>query len=601
MTRLLLALIGLLLFSFSVSGQTATSIQDGAWNNINTWDCGCVPDFNNATITIANNVTVTADVTIDETVITTGGSLTINNGVVVTLNEDFVTSPLTIGAGRTLTVNATLDGSVLIISPVVVDGNIVSSGIISILDPSVMTFSNGSNYTHSHTTGGNIPIATWDPASTVLVNGMSSANPSPPSNLNQSFGNFTWNCASQGTTTGPAVFSLGGQLTSIQGTLTFQSSNAKPIRFNDTGSGFALTIGVDFNNQASPLILASVLSSATTVTVARDFSQSGGSFVFRASNNSDVRFEVGRNFAKTLGAFAGGSGTGISPLSFNGGITQTYTFVGGTGNPNPATLNYEVINNSTLNMGTSFFTGTGSFSLASGSTLGVGATDLLGAIQTGTTNGNIRVGVTRVYSSGSTIVYNGLAAQFMGSGHPSSSGVACQINNSNGVSLAADVTIAGNLTLTSGNLSVLSRTLTLNGNFTPNSNALNVTSSSSISIGGTGAFGTLKTTGSTTINNFTLNRTSSGSVTLGSNLTITGTLTQTLGDITLNAFTLTISGPYVRTNGSINADSGASLIVDGSGTLPAAITFAGAQALNTLTINRASTTFPTNSSLTLTN
>ena len=576
-------------------GQVS-SVQDGDWDDPNTWDCACVPDnFLGQEIIVSNNVTVTADITLNIVHIVSGGLVTINSGIVVTLDEDFSSIPLQVDVGGQIQVNGTLDGSLLIISPINVEGTVISTGSIVIPDLSVCFFNSGSVYTHSHTSQGDIPLATWDPASTVLINGMNAGTPLPPNNLSQTFGNFTWNCPAQGVN---STFNFGGQLNNIQGTLTFQSSNNRPIRFNNNGdAGYTLVIGGDFVNLASPLILTSTSTSATTVTVTRDFTQSGGSFTLRANNNFNSRLEIGRNFSKTAGAFAGGSGSGVSTLSFNGGVTQSYT-LGGT---NPASINYEVINNSTLNMGTSFFIGTGSFTLGSGSALGVGSTDANGAIQTGTTNGNIRVGGTRTYNSGSTIVYNGLAAQFMGNGHPATSGVNTQINNSSGVTLAADVTIGGVLTLSSGNLSVSNRTLTLNGSFTPNANFLNVTSSSSLSIGGTGAFGTLATTGSTTINNFTLNRTSTGSVTLGSNLTIAGTFTQTIGDLTLNGRTFTLSGPYVKTNGSINADAGATFIVDGTGALPTAVTFAGGQALNTLTINRASSTFPTNSSLTLTN
>ncbi len=597
--RILLLFIVFAASSLGLSAQV-NSVQDGDWDDINTWDCGCVPDnFLGQEVIVSNNVTITANITVNIVHIVSGGLVTINAGVLVTLDEDFASVPLQVDAGGQINVNGTLDGNLLIISPVNIDGTVVSTGSISIPDPSVCFFNTGSVYTHSHTTQGDIPLATWDVNSTVLINGMNAGVPLPPNNLNQSFGNFTWNCPAQGINN---TFHFAGQLIDIQNDLTFVTSNNRPIRFNISGTGYTLNIGRDFVNQGSPLILSqSATSGNTLVNISRDYTQSGGSLTFRATNNFDVTMQVGRNFSKTSGAFAGGSGTGsVATLSFGGGVVQNYTLAG----TNPAVVNFAVINNSSLNMGTSFFVGTGTFTLASGSTLSVGSTDPLGAIQTGTTAGNIRVSGLRTYNSGSTIAYNGAAAQFIGTGHPATAGVNCQINNSNGVTLASNVTIGGNLILTSGNLAVSNFTLTLNGNFTPNANFLNVTSASNLSIGGTGAFGTLATTGSTTINNFTLNRTSTGSVTLGVDLTIGGTFTQTIGDVGLNGRTLTISGPYVRTNGSINADAAASVIVDGSGALPAAITFAGvalAPALNTLTINRSGATFPTNSSITLTN
>lgn len=581
------------LSTFSVA--QINSVQNGDWDDPNTWDCACVPDaFSGQPIIVSNNVTITNDIFLNQVQITSIGLVTINVGVTVTLDEDFASTPLQIDLGGLLVVNGILDGSGLIISPVNVEGSITSTGTIDIPDPSVMFFQAGSTYTHSHSTGGNIPIATWDATSNLLVNGMNAVTPSSPTNLNQSFGNFTWNCPAQGLNNS---FHFGGQLTIIQGDLRFINSNNRAIRFNISGAGYTLNIGRDFINEGVALILSQAATSGTTtVVVGRDYSQTGGSLTFRATNNFDVVFEVRRNFSKTVGAFASGSGTGsFSILRFNGGVSQTFiqsgTLIAG--------INYEINNNTILNLGTSFLTGT-NFTLNSG-TIGVGSLDAGGAIQLSTTLGNLRVSGARIFQSGTNINYSGAAAQFIGADHPSTSGVNCIISNSNGVSLAANVTIGGNLILTNGNLSLSNHLLTLNGGFTPNSNFLNVQNTSSISIAGTGGFGTLRTTGSTTINNLTINRVSSGTVTLGTDLTIGGTFVQTQGDIILNGRTFTISGPYSRTNGSFSIDASSTIIIDGAGALPGEIAFSGSQILNTLTINRSSSTVGTSSSFTVTN
>ncbi|MFY7884982.1 MAG: beta strand repeat-containing protein, partial [Dolichospermum sp.] len=103
-------------------------------------------------------------------------------------------------------------------------------------------------------------------------------------------------------------------------------------------------------------------------------------------------------------------------------------------------------------------------------------------------------------------------------------------------------TSIGNLTYTgSGSiLSVNGNTLTLNGTIS-GSGFVRGSSTSAISIGGTGAFGTLnmdQTTDGTTnvLGNFTLNRTTSGTVTLGNKLVVSGVLTPTDGTLTTGGF-----------------------------------------------------------------
>ena len=276
-----------------------------------------------------------------------------------------------------------------------------------------------------------------------------------------------------------------------------------------------------------------------------------------------------------------------------------YTMAG----TNPATINFEVVNNSSLNMGTSFFTGTGSFTLASGSILGVGATDASGAIQLGTAAGNIRVGGSRTYNPGSTIVYNGTASQFIGSGHPPDAGVNTIINNGNGntVALAANATIGGDLTLTTGSLSVGNFSLTLGGNLTPNGRTISTTSSSSLIINGTGPLGIFPfPSGAVSLSNLTVNRTI-GSVTLANDLTVGGVLTLSDGDLVFSNQQLTLNGTLSATGGFLSANNGSTLLIGGSGAL-GTIAFSGSgNTLNTLTLQRSSGTVDLNSNLTISN
>ncbi|MCB0490478.1 MAG: T9SS type A sorting domain-containing protein [Cyclobacteriaceae bacterium] len=525
------------------------------------------------------------------------------------------------------TINVTGAGVTYIGIAISSGGVVNNSGTIGSLNGSKIRFNSGGTYNHNfNSIAGTIPNATWDSNSNCII---LLSGDLPPNGLSgQNFGNFEWNNAQTGD------IDLAGALTSVQGNLILRSNNLVGMTLDGGSTAYNLSIGGSllcyeffelYRGSSTAVITVggslttddptSIFSSylaigsgtgSTTVSVGGDLSlldNSGTGF-------SGIDMSLGNSGSSTI-SLAGnliisnstiltdGFGSGNYELIFNGSNQNVTSELAIDGN-----VDITVSGSSVLSIpagpGDNFLGSNGLFTLQSGTTLRAASSATAGAIQSGTSAGSLRFS-SKQFDAGSTIEYNG-ASQFIGSGHPSISGVNTVINNSSGnTTLASNVTIGGNLTLTSGNISVSAQTLTLNGNFTPGGNSIAVTSSSSLSIGGSGAFGTLVTSGSTTINNFTINRNTTGSVTLGSDLTIGGTLTQTLGDIVLNGRTLTLEGPYVRTNGSFNADAAASLIVSGSGALPAAVTFSGALALNTLAINRASATFPTNSTLTITN
>ena len=112
-----------------------------------------------------------------------------------------------------------------------------------------------------------------------------------------------------------------------------------------------------------------------------------------------------------------------------------------------------------------------------GSRLIVESTHANGAIQPDVTlgvtppaAGNLRIiNAARNFASGSIIEYgrtSTTAGQFIGIGHPTTADVNCIINNSAGVTVAAGavaggVQIGGKLQITSGNLNVTNRDLTI--------------------------------------------------------------------------------------------------------------------------------------------
>lgn len=108
------------------------------------------------------------------------------------------------------------------------------------------------------------------------------------------------------------------------------------------------------------------------------------------------------------------------------------------------------------------------------------------------------------------------------------------------VSMSGSSIITTTLTMTNGSLSIGNNTLTLNGTCSTTNGSITGSSSSNLTIGGTGALGTLNfTSGSEILNNLTMNRTTSGSATFGSILNVQGILDLSNGLINMGTNTLT--------------------------------------------------------------
>lgn len=149
------------------------------------------------------------------------------------------------------------------------------------------------------------------------------------------------------------------------------------------------------------------------------------------------------------------------------------------------------------------------------------------------------------------------------------------------ISGASDKNVSGNpvingiLNLNGRNLAMTNsalQNLTLNGTIT-GSGALK-TGNSRLTIGGTGAFGTINFVAGATslsVNQFNVNRASSGTITLGSDLTALGTSVFQNGKIDLNGKNLTFSGavtfPNTISNGCFIGSGASTLTIGGSGAI----------------------------------
>ena len=620
-----LLLAGLL--GLSVSGfSQVTTVQDGPWNNPATWDCGCVPNFNQDVITLAHRVNIPNgfSVTVDQLefdnsvpfggftgslVVDLGGTLIVNNGVGddIRMLYDFSTTA-TLEVAGTLRLNA---GATIVDD----DYGNLGTGAGPVTSTTYIVKDGG---VHQHVTGTGtspIPAADWQTGSTCRVVAVNGAAPAiDPAIV---FYNFIWDGTGQ-----TAVMNLAGALQNIDGDFTVLGTNNQLLQLATIGSGYTLNIGgnlsiqgnsrfaftstapitVNIGSETTPknFVITStsttanaILVNATataTINVSGDFQKSGASAVNLAAGAAGkTTLNVRGNFVHTTGTLSTGASAGsggFANINFEGtGISNFASTASITGG-----VNYTIPAGKTLDLGTSALTGTGT--LTSNGVLRVGSLDAAGAVQSGSAGGNIRVTGTRTYAPTSSIIYSGAGAQYMGAGHPS--GINTTIANPSGVSLAASVTVA-DLTLAQGNLSVRTNTLTLGGAVVPNANSIVIVAASSLVVNGTGDI-TLPITGSTTLTDFTLNR-GSGSVNtvyLTNHLTTTGTFTQTNGNLDFRGWILTLSGPVNRTAGTLSVNEYTGVLINGSGAIntlafssPAPYTI---PTLNTLRLERAGST-----------
>jgi hypothetical protein len=138
------------------------------------------------------------------------------------------------------------------------------------------------------------------------------------------------------------------------------------------------------------------------------------------------------------------------------------------------------------------------------------------------------------------------------------------INNSQGVSMASNIQVAGTLSLSNGNLNIGSNTLTYDGTNSISRTAgnLNGTSSSNLVLNNTTATTLFMNGSPANLNNLTINN--SNGVTLGQSTTIAGSLTLTSGNLNIGSNTLTLNGAVSRTSGYLSGTSSSNLTLGGS-------------------------------------
>ena len=404
---LLSFLLGMSSYGFGQVLDDYRTAASGNWNNIAVWQryngiawvaAPSAPNSGDGNITIrsTHTVTVTVNVTVDQVVIDAGGQVNVNALLTLTIANGAAVPDMT------------------------VDGTLVNSGTIT--TTGTLAFNSGSAYQHARN-GGTIPIATWNAASTCNITGITGTEVTI--NLNQTFGNFIWNCPAQ--TVNPNTLN-GMNGISIAGNFNLISTGTGSIRLGSATSR-SFTISGNFNISGGTYNLSTGIGTGT-IYIEGNFTMSGGTI---------TETSTGR------GAFV-----------FNGTINQNFIKTGGTISNN---IDFTVNSGSNFDMGTNVLNGsTGSFTLSSGATLTTANNQ--GISTSPTLSGCIQVTGSRNFNTGANYVYNGTVAQITGTGLPGTVNN-LTVNNSAGITLTGSVTASNFLTMTQGNITTGINILTL--------------------------------------------------------------------------------------------------------------------------------------------
>ncbi len=520
------------------------SAGSGNWNAVGTWQVesnstwvppAATPTSANGAIIIrtGHTVTVTAAVSVDQTVVEGGGQITLNSGVNLTIAN---------GTGTDLDIFGTVEilgnfyGSTG--TTVIQSGGVMRNAGTIYSSAASLSLAAGGTYRHVRN-GGAIPTATWDAASTCEITGVTSTLPTA-TGFTQSFGHLAWNCPSQ-----TAGLNLNGNLKTINGDFHMVSTGSGSLWLvNYTASALVLNVAGHYIQSGGYLIFyygsSTGYAGSMTMNVSGGFTLSSGLFNLSDSDRPGT-LNVAGDFTHTGGTITERYNS-YGTVNFNGSDSQAFT----SGGINSNIIHYAVSSGATVLLGTQLLGNgsSGTFTLNAGATLIIGDA---GGITTSGASGNIRVTGTRTYNTNANYVYDGTVAQDSGNGLTGANNLT--ITNSAGVSLSGSVTVSDTLALASGNLSIGANTLTLNGAIDQTAGGLTGGASANIVMNGSGAATTLPTV---ELNNLTVNR--GNGITLGGAVSVGGALTLTSGEITeADELTPGNGATIFRATGSLDA------------------------------------------------
>lgn len=247
-----------------------------------------------------------------------------------------------------------------------------------------------------------------------------------------------------------------------------------------------------------------------------------------------------------------------------------------------------------LNTGTTgriYFNSTGTSTAASSSAINIAGNFSVSGVSRVfmTTTGNVEVYVTKDFSFNTSTANNSGSVAGSGTGLLQVTGNTSMAgssswNFSSGANGNGTIKMLGNLTC--GITATESGTGSSQGNFT---------------FSGVSGQQSFDPTGATFTNNVNVTVNNASGVNLAADLVLSGGLNLTNGALSLPGISLTLNGAVSQTSGSIASPANSTLIIGGSGTLPANLTIGAGSTFDTFEMNRSATTLTTNSTFTVTN
>ena len=546
------------------------------------------------TIRTGNNWTWTAG-TVDpgtSTLYFTGGTITGSH----TLNAVDFRATTSIAAGTTLTVagSTTLTaGSLNGTGTLAAQGNVAQAlGYGGGTATLALTGSGAQTVTGASTTAsGNLPLLVINkPSGTLTLAGTIRTG-----------NNWTWTAGTVDPGTSIVVFA-GGTVTGNQ------TLNTIDLRVNTTiAAGTTLTVTGLTTLTAGSLIGPGTIAAQGDVTQVLGYGGGSGTLAITGPGSQTV---TGFSTAASgnLPLFVINKPAGTLTLAGTIRTGNSWTYIAGTVDPGSssvvfaANLTVTAAGMSFYNVTTTAGTTTLGAAMAVGNDLtvsgGTFTTSVSGhALSVGrnvTVTGTLRENASAISIKGdvttngtvvpgtSTVTLNGSTGQSI-AGTAATPAFNLVVDDPGGVTMAANLTVTGTLTLTNGQLNVATRLLTISNPLSGTITNLVAGSASSIAVTGAAAGVALPGTISQ-LNNLTLNNASGLAV--SSDLTIDGTLTLTSGPVTAGANTIVIApgATVVRTGGRVagalqkhvSAGSGVALafeIGDATRYTPVSVTF----------------------------
>ena len=534
-------------------GPTANkfTVGNGNWNSGSVWNGGTVPASGD-NIVIQNNVTLNSlNITV--------GTLTINAGSTFTLNSQsvlWINNPASISGTIILNSGTTANNTWII---PLGDFTINSGGTFTATGANIrFDFAGTVNQTFTNNGTLTTPLADLSTENQVSLS-LAGSNPFVSSRVN----------LFDGTMLNSNLLTIGNSLTDVfiqRGV----NANTAPAGTFDQKPNF---------NAGSHLIYMIYDYSTTPITAGIEFPSTGTVSIFQLYDaptvilNSDITVSndltfFGTNPVKFTGTFdlggktltlgatftrTGSTGTlkggGNSSIISNGITATTLPTVTNGGlfnltvnNTGGITLNGGIAVSSSLNLlaGTLTNSAFNNITMSAGSMI-VRSAGRISIVPAGTSY-DVKYTNSNTITSGPELQNNSVIRDL-------------NINGTNNVTLNGNSTVNRDIILNSGNLSISSFTLSLNGGSNIVSGTLTGGATSKLTAGGSGNIN-LPDIISGKLNTFLINRTTNDVITLGGNLEVTSALNLTNGNINTGTFALTLSNSVAtsltRANGYIS-------------------------------------------------